>query len=99
MTDTIPDNSTKIDKPNFLELAHNNPKLATILEILSNKIGQHVFSSWFQEVEFEALDNNTLKLKAPSKFYADYISLKFTKEIMEAAKDAGANFRYIEIDY
>lgn len=96
-TDTIPDNSTKILQPNFLELANNNQKLATVLQNLSNKIGPHVFSSWFQEVEFEELDNGTLKLKVASKFYADYISLKFTKEIIEVSKDAGADFSYVEV--
>jgi chromosomal replication initiation ATPase DnaA len=80
-----------------LELAHNNQKLANILQNLSNRINPHVFSSWFQEVEFEELDNNTLKLKAKSKFYADYINLRFSKEIIEASKDADANFKNIEI--
>ena len=96
-TDTIPDNSTKICKPNFLELALNNPKLTAVLQNLSNKIGIHVFCSWFQEVEFEELDNHTLKLKTASKLYADYISLKFTKEIIKTSKEAGANFRHIEV--
>ena len=96
-TDTIHDNYTKICKPNFLELAHNNQKLANVLQSLSNKIGPHVFSSWFQKIKFEELDNHTLKLKAKSKFYADYINLRFSKEIIEASKDADANFRNIEV--
>jgi hypothetical protein len=84
-------------KPNFLELAHNDHKLANVLQSLFNKIGSKTFSSWFQDVELSILENNILKLRATSKFYADYISTNFSKELIEASKDTGANFRHIEV--
>ena len=61
--------------------------------ILRARLGEEIFNSWFASMEFEALEDSTLRVSVPVKFLQNWIQSHYADDLLNACK---AEFKDID---
>jgi chromosomal replication initiator protein len=61
------------------------------LSELRNKVSEHNFEAWLAPLAVEAIEGSTVRLRAPSRFFVEWISRSYLAELVEALRNASGD--------
>ncbi len=65
--------------------------------MLKAQLGEQIYSSWFKTMEFEGIENRTLKVSVPVKFVRNWIHEHYSNHILHCARTEFADVERIEV--
>lgn len=67
------------------------------LEYIKSRLNEQSFRNWIEPARFQKLENETLYLSVPDKFYSDWLKAHYHELIKEAVHQV--THSYVEIEY
>ncbi len=69
----------------------------TVRAMLKAQLGEQIYSSWFKTMEFEGIENRTLKVSVPVKFVRNWIHEHYSNHILHCARAEFGEVERIEV--
>ena len=70
---------------------------ATLREALRTRLGEDIFMSWFQTLEIEAFDGQTVTISLPVKFLRNWIQRHWPDELLECCRAEFTGARHVNL--
>ena len=89
--DTLDENSERAEK--IAALAELHQRVPRIRAMLKTRLGEDVFSSWFGSLEFDSVDDASVRVSVPVKFLRNWIQAHYVEDLLACCR---AEFPTIE---
>ena len=66
--------------------------------LLRRKLGDEVFTSWFNSMEFDSFDGETLKITFPTKFLRNWVQAHYVDVLKDSCAAEFTGVRNVEVD-
>ena len=61
------------------------------LDELREKVSEHTYEAWLAPLALEAIEGSTVRLRAPSRFFVDWISRSYLADLVTALRNASGD--------
>ncbi|MGI9523906.1 MAG: chromosomal replication initiator protein DnaA [Hyphomicrobiaceae bacterium] len=93
--DTVADKTVEAEKLDKTQLEEKWQKSRRALRA---RLGEEVFTSWFNAVSIERLEGQTLTLSVPVKFLRNWIQSHYLEEVLQCAQQEFSTIDNVEIE-